>query len=92
MLRKIILIKKQSLTQTTVNKLKKRYIAFDVETTGLYPNIHKINEIGAVLFEEGEIIKTFGTLVNPGVPVPRRATAINHITNTMVKAAPKEEM
>ena len=60
--------KKQSLTQTTVNKLKKRYIAFDVETTGLYPNIHKIIEIGAVLFEEGEIIKTFGTLVDSGVP------------------------
>ena len=30
---KIILTKKQSLTQTTVNKLKKLYIAFDVETT-----------------------------------------------------------
>ncbi|MEJ8737184.1 3'-5' exonuclease [Erysipelotrichaceae bacterium HCN-30851] len=64
-------------------------MAFDVETTGLYPNIHKIIEIGVVLFEEGEIIKTFGTLVNPGVPVPKRATAI--ITNAMVKAAPKEE-
>ena len=88
---KIVLAKKQSLTQTTVNKLKKRYIAFDVETTGLYPNIHKIIEIGAVLFEKGEIIKIFGTLVNPGVPVSKRATAINHITNAMAKAAPKEK-
>lgn len=41
---KIVLTKKQSLTQTTVNKLKKFYIAFDVEITGLYPNIHKIIE------------------------------------------------
>lgn len=89
---KIVLTKKQSLTQTTVSKLKKLYIAFDVETTGLYPNIHKIIEIGAVLFEDGKIIKTFGTLVNPGVPVPRRATAINHITNAKVKAVPKEEV
>lgn len=30
---KIVLAKKQSLTQTTVNNLKKRYIASDVEIT-----------------------------------------------------------
>lgn len=43
----------------TQEKLKKRYIAFDIETTGLNPIEDRIIELGAVLFENGEIIKSF---------------------------------
>lgn len=70
--------------------LKRRYIAFDVETTGLNPNIDRIVEIGAVLFENGEITKRYGTLVNPCIEISSKASAINHITNEMLNDAPNE--
>ena len=74
----------------SVKELKKRYIAFDVETTGLSPENNKIIEVAAILFEDGEIIQSYNSLVNPDVFVPPSATAINHITNEMVQNAPKE--
>ncbi|WP_346698739.1 3'-5' exonuclease [Catenibacillus scindens] len=81
---------KKQVDYATVKELKKRYIAFDVETTGLSPMNDKIIEVAAVLFENGEIIKGYSSLVNPEVFIPYSATAINHITNEMVKDAPKE--
>lgn len=86
-----VFARKIQIDADTVQKLKDRYIAFDVETTGLNSKNDRIIEVGAVLFENGRIIKRYNTLVNPGVPIPYSATAINHITNEMVKDAPKEE-
>lgn len=82
-------------TKTEVNHdvlkaLKQRYIAFDVETTGLYPSSDRIVEIGAVLFENGKPTKKYGTLVNAMVSIPSSATAVNHIDNNMIKTAPSE--
>ena len=82
-------------TKTEVNHdvlkaLKQRYIAFDVETTGLYPSSDRIVEIGAVLFENGKLTKKYGTLVNAMVSIPSSATAVNHIDNNMIKTAPSE--
>lgn len=70
--------------------LQKRFIAFDVETTGLNPSTDRIIELGAVIFENGKPIKTFSSLVNPGISIPSAATAVNHITNAMIKSAPNE--
>lgn len=81
---------KKQVDYATVEELKKCYIAFDVETTGLSPMNDKIIEVAAVLFENGEITKKYSSLVNPDVFIPYSATAINHITNEMVKDAPKE--
>ena len=81
---------KKRVDYDTVKELKERYIAFDVETTGLSPMNDKIIEVAAVLFENGEIIKRYSTLVNPEIFIPYSATAINHITNEMVKDAPQE--
>lgn len=83
---------KKQVDYTIVKDLKDRYIAFDVETTGLSPMNDKIIEVAAVLFENGEIIKRYSTLVNPEVFIPYSATAINHITNEMLKDAPKESI
>lgn len=74
-----------------VKKAQDKFIAFDVETTGLNPNFDKIVEIGAVVFENGVPIKTFDSLVNPNVSIPSSATSVNHITNEMIEAAPSEE-
>lgn len=74
-----------------VKKAQDKFIAFDVETTGLNPNFDKIVEIGAVVFENGVPIKAFDSLVNPNVSIPSSATSVNHITNEMIEAAPSEE-
>lgn len=69
------------------------YAAFDVETTGLYPEKDRILEVGVVLFsfdEEGAIIEeeSFASLVNPGVLIPASSTAIHGITDRDVASAP----
>lgn len=75
----------------TVEALKKRYIAFDTETTGLYPDSDRIIELGAVLVENGNIIKSFGSLVKSVHHVPIGAASVNHITDQMISVAPMEE-
>ena len=60
---------------------KKRYVAFDLETTGLNPVDDGIVEIGAVLVENGE-------MVNPQISISPEASAVNHITDSMVAGAP----
>ena len=66
------------------------YVVFDLETTGLDKDA-KIIEIGAAKIENGIITETFETLVNPGIPIPAGATAVNHITDEMVENSPKFE-
>ena len=70
--------------------LRHRFIAFDTETTGLSASEDRIVELGATLFEDGRPTRSFSTLVNPGIPIPAEATAINHITNAMLRHAPGE--
>lgn len=72
-------------------ELEKRYIAFDTETTGFSAYNDRIIEIGAVLFENGAPVKSYGTLVNAGKRVPASASRVNHITNDMLKDAPSEK-
>ena len=64
------------------------FIAFDTETTGLKPDTDRIIEIGAVKIDKNGIIDKFETLVNPQKSMPAECTAINHITNEMIKDAP----
>lgn len=74
----------------TQEKLKKRYIAFDIETTGLSPIEDRIIELGAVLFENGEIIKSFSSLVNTDKINSTEAMKVNNISNEMLQNAPTE--
>lgn len=76
--------------QMDLEMIRKRFIAFDVETTGLNNKSERIIELGAILYENGAVKDRFGTLVNPGIPVPPSATRVNHITNQMLKSAPDE--
>ena len=55
------------------------YVALDLETTGLNPEEDDIIEIGAARFEDGALVETYGTLVNPGRSVPDRVSAITGI-------------
>lgn len=74
-----------------VETLKGRFIAFDVETTGLSPVFDRIVEIGAVLFIDGKPYQYFSTLVNPMKKISDAASAVNQITNEMLETAPLED-
>ncbi|MDR2784047.1 MAG: 3'-5' exonuclease [Treponema sp.] len=62
-----------------------RFTAFDLETTGLDPKKDRIVEIGAVKFDKSGVISRFSVLVNPGIPMPFNAGAVNNITDDMLK-------
>lgn len=64
------------------------FIAFDLETTGFYPGVDKIVEIGAVRFCNDKVEAIFSTLVDPQMSIPQAATDVNGITNDMLKGKP----
>lgn len=64
------------------------YVVFDLETTGVRVEWDAIIEISALRVEGGQIAGRFSTLVNPGRPIPKAATAVNGITDRMVADAP----
>lgn len=79
------------LNISNVNEVKKRYYAFDVETTGLNSYSDRIIELGVVLFENGVPVNSFGSLINAGVNISAEASRVNNITNSMIENAPKEK-
>lgn len=66
-----------------------KFVAFDLETTGTKPQEDMIVEIGAVLFDGSRPIRSYGSLVDPGRPIPPDASAVNGITDEMVRGKPK---
>ena len=64
------------------------YVVFDIETTGLNPKYEKIIEIGAAKVQNGEIVDTFSTFVNPGKSLPERIIELTGIYDTDVINAP----
>jgi DNA polymerase III epsilon subunit family exonuclease len=67
------------------------FTTFDIESTGKDPKRDRIIEVAAVRVRDGRIVDEFAQLVNPGVPIPPGSTAVHHITNDMVRAAPSFE-
>lgn len=65
-----------------------KFIAFDLETTGTVPGVDRIVEIGAVRIDNGVVDAVFSTLINPQIPIPPGASAVNGISNEMVAGKP----
>ena len=65
------------------------YVVFDIETTGFSNVEDRIIEIGAVKVQGGEIVDSYSTFVNPGIPIPFEITNLTSITDEMVMEAPK---
>lgn len=70
-------------------EIPNKYIAFDIETTGLDPMYDEIIEIGAIKIEDGKEIETFSTLIKPKYKIDEFITELTGITNEMVMDAPK---
>ncbi|QBG48719.1 3'-5' exonuclease [Verrucomicrobia bacterium S94] len=66
-----------------------KFVAFDLETTGTKPTEDMIVEVGAVMFDGNRAVKGYGALVDPGIPIPAEASAVNGITDDMLKGKPK---
>lgn len=68
-----------------MNARKIRPIYYDTETTGVSSAKDRVIELAAY---DPVNDKSFVSLINPGCPIPKEASAIHHITDDMVKDAP----
>ena len=66
-------------------------IVVDVETTGLDYTKERIIEFAGVRLEDGVIVDSFETLINPNQIIRKSSQAIHGISDEMVADAPSEE-
>lgn len=67
------------------------YVVFDLETTGLSNRLDAIIEFGAVKIKNREVIDRKQVFINPKRPIPANITALTHIKQSDVDAAPPIE-
>lgn len=68
--------------------VSERYAVVDVETTGFSPVADRIVEVACVCIDGDRIVNRWSTLVDPGTPIPPRASDVHGITDAMVAGAP----
>ncbi len=65
------------------------FVAFDLETTGLFPVVNRLVEFGAARFRlDGRVLGTWEQLVDPECSIPLEVTNIHGITDAMVRGQP----
>ena len=68
-----------------------RWLLVDTETTGISVN-DKVCEMAYVEIDDAfNVIRSGNSLINPGIPINYAASAVNGITDVMVKDAPTLE-
>ena len=80
-----------SFDDLTTSLFDVTFCVLDLETTGGSPATCEITEIGAVKYQGGELVGSFQTLVDPGLPIPPSIVILTGITEVMVHDAPKIE-
>ena len=64
-------------------------VFLDVETTGRSYRNSRVLEVAAIRYENGEVVKEFNTLLNPGERIPGMITSITGITEGDIVGAPE---
>jgi DNA polymerase-3 subunit epsilon len=67
------------------------FVVFDLETTGLSAERNRICEIGAVRVKALEVVDSFQSLVNPGVPLPEPIARLTGLREQELRRAPRVE-
>ncbi len=74
--------------RSTEKDFGKKYIAFDLETTGKNPGGDEIIEMGAVRIRNGHLGEEFSALAKPAHPLPAEITRLTGISDNDLKKAP----
>ena len=65
------------------------FVAFDLETTGLQPVMHRAIELSAVKFtSSGRVLGEFDELINPGIPIPEASSRVHGISEEDLRNKP----
>ena len=67
------------------------YAIIDIETTGGGIRWSRITEVAVYLHDGKQVLESFSSLVNPGIPIPPFISQLTGITDDMVKDAPSFE-
>ena len=73
---------------TRIDPFQQEFVCIDLETTGLNANADTIIELGAVRFQQGEVLDRFQTFVNPGRQIPTFIQQLTSITPAQIERAP----
>jgi len=69
-------------------KIKKDLVVLDIESTGVWVEKDKIIEIALIKYKPDQTRETFLSKINPGMPIPEKASEVTGITDKDVKDAP----
>ncbi len=64
------------------------FVVFDLETTGLSAQTSRICELGAVRVRALELVDSFQSLVDPGVPLPQPVARLTGLHERELRGAP----
>jgi len=64
------------------------FVVFDLETTGLSVQTSRICEVGAVRVQALELVDSFQSLVDPGVPLPQPVARLTGLRERDLRGAP----
>lgn len=66
-----------------------KFAVVDLETTGGTPENGRVTEIGIVLLDDFEVVGTYQTLLDPGMPIQPFVQKLTGITDEMVAGQPQ---
>lgn len=66
-----------------------KFAVVDLETTGGTPENGRVTEIGIVLLDDFEVVGTYQTLLDPGMPIQPFVQKLTGITDEMVNGRPQ---
>jgi len=66
----------------------RKVVFLDLETTGATATRDRITEVGLIEVEDGNFVREWSTLVNPGIGIPPLIQSLTGINDAMVARAP----